>query len=83
LTLAVQHLPENGSTEVTQSSSISARQHGGHEPRVPRQTQVAGGVHTLMNTVEPLPLYPPIDLRRTQPHRRELSAADHSVLPPR
>jgi hypothetical protein len=61
LPVAVQHAPENGSTEVAQGGLVSAREHRGHEPSVAREVRVPHYVHTAMHRMEPPPPHPPID----------------------
>jgi hypothetical protein len=78
-----QPTPQNGSTEVAQSGSISAREHRCHEMSVTRERHVPHRGHAYVHTVEPLPPHPPIDRVRPQAQRQELSLANYSVLPPR
>ena len=41
------------------------------------------GVHTAVNTVQPVPRHAPLDLAPAQSERIELSACDDPMLPPR
>jgi hypothetical protein len=78
----VEQAPQNGSTEVAQGGFVSAGEHSGHEPPVPREVRIAHDVDTAMHTVEPPPPHPPIDRVLAQAQGPELSTANDPVLPP-
>jgi hypothetical protein len=83
LTSILEDFPQNGSTEVAQSGTLSAGEHSGHEPPVTSKRQMPHGVHTGVNAMEPAPLDPPIDRVAAHPKRQELNSGHHAVLPPR
>jgi hypothetical protein len=83
LTLSLEDAPENGCTEVAQSGSLSARQHGCHESTVTSERQMPHCVHAPVHRMKPPLLHPPLDCVPGYPQRDELGALHHAMLPPR
>jgi hypothetical protein len=67
---------------MAQRRPLTASEHRGHEAPVTRERQMANGVNGTVNRVQPAPPHAPLDRGFAEPERHELSAPDHSVLPP-
>jgi len=83
LSLALEDVQQNGSTEVAERGTLPASQHGGHEATVTRERQMANGVYAPVHRSQTPPLHPPFDRVQAHTQRHELGAFRHPVLPPR